>query len=124
MGIGDWGLGIGDWAFIAGTFAKLPPQDELKALVENLARAWSDSTPAAWLANPEAGWWLARSINVATGGDIALPAVAGGNVRNVNWRGIMAGKWINSQRIDGAGNGHWDDDPEKTAFAVLLLNEM
>ena len=36
----------------------------------------------------------------------------------------MAGKWINSQRIDREGNGHWDGDAEKTAFAVLLLNEM
>ena len=36
----------------------------------------------------------------------------------------VAGKWINSQRIDREGNGHWDNDAEKTAFAVLLLNEM
>ena len=55
---------------------------------------------------------------------MSLPADADGRVRKVNWRGIMAGKWINSQRIDGVGNGHWDDDAEKTAFAVLLLNEM
>ncbi len=49
---------------------------------------------------------------------------ADGRVRNANCRDIMAGKWINSQRIDSFGNGHWDGDAEKTAFAVLLLNEM
>ena len=111
-------------AFIAATFVKTPPPAELKPLVENLARTWNDGSPAVWLSNPEAGWWLARAINGATGGNLSLPPDADGNVRNVNWRGIMAGKWINSQRIDSFGNGHWDDDPEKTAFAVLLLNEM
>ncbi len=111
-------------AFIAATFVTPPPPAELKPLVENLARTWNEATPAVWLSNPEAGWWLARAINGATGGDLSLPPDADGRVRNVNWRGIMAGKWINSQRIDGAGNGHWDNDPEKTAFAVLLLNEM
>ena len=111
-------------AFIMNTFVKTPPQSELKPLVENLARAWNDATPAVWLSNPEAGWWLARAINGATGGDLSLPPDADGRVRNVNWRGIMAGKWINSQRIDSFGNGHWDGDAEKTAFAVLLLNEM
>ena len=111
-------------AFIAATFVKTPPQSELKPFVENLARTWNDGSPAVWLSNPEAGWWLARAINGTSGGDLSLPADADGRVRNVNWRGIMAGKWINSQRIDREGNGHWDDDPEKTAFAVLLLNEM
>ena len=111
-------------AFIAATFVKTPPLAELKPLVEKLARTWNEGSPAVWLSNPEAGWWLARAINGATGGDLALPADADGRVRNVNWRGIMAGKWINSQRIDSFGNGHWDGDAEKTAFAVLLLNEM
>ena len=111
-------------AFIAATFVKTPPPAELKPLVEKLARTWNEGSPAVWLSNPEAGWWLARAINGATGGDLSLPADADGRVRNVNWRGIMAGKWINSQRIDSFGNGYWDDDPEKTAFAVLLLNEM
>lgn len=111
-------------AFIAATFVKTPPPAELKPLVENLARTWNERSPAVWLSNPEAGWWLARAINGATGGDLSLPPDADGRVRNVNWRGIMAGKWINSQRIDREGNGHWDGDPEKTAFAVLLLNEM
>ena len=111
-------------AFIAATFVAPPPPAELKSLVEKLARTWNEGSPAVWLSNPEAGWWLARAINGATGGDLSLPSDADGRVRNVNWRGIMAGKWINSQRIDGAGNGHWDNDPEKTAFAVLLLNEM
>ena len=111
-------------AFIANTFVKTPPPAELKPLVENLARTWNEGSPAVWLSNPEAGWWLARAINGATGGDLSLPPDADGRVRNVNWRGIMAGKWINSQRIDREGNGHWDNDPEKTAFAVLLLNEM
>lgn len=111
-------------AFIAATFVKTPPPAELKPLVEKLARTWNEGSPAVWLSNPEAGWWLARAINGATGGDLSLPPDADGRVRNVNWRGIMAGKWINSQRIDSFGNGHWDGDPEKTAFAVLLLNEM
>ena len=111
-------------AFIAATFVTPPPLAELKPLVEKLARTWNEGSPAVWLSNPEAGWWLARAINGATCGDLSLPPDADGRVRNVNWRGIMAGKWINSQRIDGAGNGHWDNDPEKTAFAVLLLNEM
>ena len=111
-------------AFIAATFVKTPPPAELKPLVEKLARTWNEGSPAVWLSNPEAGWWLARAINGATGGDLSLPADADGRVRNVNWRGIMAGKWINSQRIDSFGNGHWDGDAEKTAFAVLLLNEM
>ena len=111
-------------AFIMNTFVKTPPPAELKPLVENLACAWNEATPAVWLSNPEAGWWLARAINGATGGDLSLPPDADGRVRNVNWRGIMAGKWINSQRIDCEGNGHWDGDAEKTAFAVLLLNEM
>ncbi len=111
-------------AFIAATFVTLPPPAELKPLVEKLARIWNEGSPAVWLSNPEAGWWLARAINGATGGDLSLPPDADGRVRNVNWRGIMAGKWINSQRIDSFGNGHWDGDAEKTAFAVLLLNEM
>ena len=111
-------------AFIAATFVKTPPPAELKPLVEKLARTWNEGSPAIWLSNPEAGWWLARAINGATGGNLSLPPDADGNVRNVNWRGIMAGKWINSQRIDLEGNGHWDNDAEKTAFAVLLLNEM
>ena len=111
-------------AFIAATFVTPPPPAELKPLVEKLARTWNEGSPAVWLSNPEAGWWLARAINGATGGDLSLPPDADGRVRKVNWRGIMAGKWINSQRIDGAGNGHWDNDPERTAFAVLLLNEM
>ena len=111
-------------AFIAATVVKTPPQSELKPFVENLARTWNDGSPAVWLSNPEAGWWLARAINGATGGNLSLPPDADGNVRNVNWRGILAGKWINSQRIDHLGNGHWDNDAEKTAFAVLLLNEM
>ena len=111
-------------AFIAATFVATPPPAELKPLVENLARTWNEGSPAVWLSNPEAGWWLARAINGATGGNLSLPPDADGNVRNVNWRGIMAGKWINSQRIDSFGNGHWDGDAEKTAFAVLLLNEM
>ena len=111
-------------AFIAATFVKTPPPAELKPLVEKLARTWNEGSPAVWLSNPEAGWWLARAINGATGGNLSLPPDADGNVRNVNWRGIMAGKWISSQRIDSFGNGHWDGDAEKTAFAVLLLNEM
>ncbi len=111
-------------AFIAATFVAPPPPAELKPLVENLARIWNEGSPAVWLSNPEAGWWLARAINGATGGNLSLPPDADGRVRNVNWRGIMAGKWINSQRIDREGNGHWDNDAEKTAFAVLLLNEM
>ena len=111
-------------AFIAATFVKTPPPAELKPLIEKLARTWNEGTPAVWLSNPEAGWWLARAINGATGGNLSLPPDADGRVRNVNWRGIMAGKWINSQRIDREGNGHWDGDAEKTAFAVLLLNEM
>ena len=127
--LGGWGeLEVGGsptdpaLAFIAATFVTPPP--ELKPLVENLARIWNEGSPAVWLANPEAGWWLARAINGATGGNLSLPPDADGRVRNVNWRGIMAGKWINSQRIDRDGNGHWDGDAEKTAFAVLLLNEM
>ena len=111
-------------AFIAATFVTPPPLAELKPLVEKLARTWNEGSPAVWLSNPEAGWWLARAINGATGGNLSLPPDADGRVRNVNWRGIMAGKWINSQRIDREGNGHWDGDAEKTAFAVLLLNEM
>ena len=111
-------------AFIAATFVTTPPPAELKPLVEKLARTWNEGSPAVWLSNPEAGWWLARAINGATGGNLALQPDADGNVRNVNWRGIMAGKWINSQRIDREGNGPWDGDAEKTAFAVLLLNEM
>ena len=111
-------------AFIAATFVTPPPLAELKPLVEKLARTWNEGSPAVWLSNPEAGWWLARAINGATGGNLSLPPDADGRVRNVNWRGIMAGKWINSQRIDREGNGHWDNDAEKTAFAVLLLNEM
>jgi hypothetical protein len=111
-------------AFIAATFVTPPPSAELKPLVEKLARIWNEGSPAVWLSNPEAGWWLARAINGATGGNLSLPPDADGRVRNVNWRGIMAGKWINSQRIDREGNGHWDGDTEKTAFAVLLLNEM
>ncbi len=111
-------------ALIMPYMVKPLPPAELKPLVEKLAGVWNDATPAVWLANPEAGWWLARAINGATGGDLSLPPDADGRVRNVNWRGIMAGKWINSQRIDREGNGHWDGDPEKTAFAVLLLNEM
>ena len=111
-------------AFIAATFVKTPPPAELKPLVEKLARTWNEGSPAVWLSNPEAGWWLARAINGATGGNLSLPPDADGRVRNVNWRGIMAGRWINSQRIDREGNGHWDNDAERTAFAVLLLNEM
>ncbi len=111
-------------ALIMPYMVKPLPPAELKPLVEKLAGVWNDATPAIWLSNPEAGWWLARAINGATGGDLALPPDADGRVRNVNWRGIMAGKWINSQRIDREGNGHWDGDAEKTAFAVLLLNEM
>ena len=111
-------------AFIAATFVTPPPPAELKPLGEKLARIWNEGSPAVWLSNPEAGWWLARAINGATGGNLSLPPAADGRVRNVNWRGIMAGKWINSQRIDREGNGHWDGDAEKTAFAVLLLNEM
>ena len=111
-------------AFIVATFVKPPPPAELKPLVESLAKVWSDGEPGVWLDNPEAAWWLARSINRATGGNLTLPPDANGNVVDVNWRGIMAGKWINSQRIDDVGNGHWDGDAEKTAFAALLLNEM
>ena len=103
-------------AFIAATFVATPPPAELKPLVEKLARTWNEGSPAVWLSNPEAGWWLARAINGATGGNLALQPDADGNVRN--------DKWINSQRIDSFGNGHWDGDAEKTAFAVLLLNEM
>ena len=111
--------------FISATFTKVPTEKTLRLVAESLAAAWNDGTlDPVWLLNPEAGWWLARAINGATGGNLSLPPDADGRVRNVNWRGIMAGKWINSQRIDGAGNGHWDNDPEKTAFAVLLLNEM
>ena len=127
--LGGWGeLEVGGspndpaLAFIAATFVTPPP--ELKPLVEKLARIWNEGSPAVWLSNPEAGWWLARAINGVTGGNLSLPPDADGRVRNVNWRGIMAGKWINSQRIDREGNGHWDNDAEKTAFAVLLLNEM
>lgn len=111
-------------AFIAATFVMPPPPAELKPLVGNLACAWNEGSPAVWLSNPEAGWWLARAINRATGGNLSLPPDANGNIVDVNWRGIMAGRWINSQRIDGLGNGHWDNDAEKTAFATLLLNEM
>lgn len=101
-----------------------PPSSEVRNFAERLARVWSDGEPGVWLDNPEAAWWLARSINRATGGNLTLPPDANGNVVDVNWRGIMAGKWINSQRIDDIGNGHWDGDAEKTAFAALLLNEM
>ena len=77
-----------------------------------------------WLADPEAGWWLARAINRANNGRLTTPPDKNGFVRDINWRGILAAKWINSQRIDSHGNGHWGEDAEKTAFAVLLLNEM
>ena len=79
---------------------------------------------ALWLADPEAGWWLARAINRANNGRLTTPPDENGFVRDINWRGILAAKWINSQRIDSHGNGHWSEDAEKTAFAVLLLNEM
>ncbi len=110
--------------FIAATFSAIPPARTLQSLVEKLACVWNEGMPAVWTSDPEAGWWLARAINRATGGNLSLPADETGQVRDVNWRGILAGKWINSQRVDSSGNGHWGGDAEKTAFAILLLGEL
>lgn len=110
--------------FVTKTLGRVSPKDNLPRMISQLAVVWHDNPPRDWLRSSEKCWWLARAINRTTGGDLPLPPDKNGVIHTVNWRGIVAGRWISSQRIDNHGNGHWDNDPLKTAFALLLLNEM
>ena len=68
-------------------------------------------------------WWLARILNRQAGGVLTLA-----NGQTLDWRGDLAGYWVNHQRIAPCGGGHWLADTvspvEETAFAILLLREL
>lgn len=74
------------------------------------------------LSDPALAWWFARSVNRVSEGELYI--LHNDDVLGINWRRTLAGRWISSQKSDEYGNGFWDQSVERTAFAVLLLNEL
>lgn len=99
-----------------------PDKKVLKPILGTAARDFLEGKYDIPLSDPAAAWWFARSVNRISEGELFI--IADNKVLGINWRRTLAGRWISSQKSDEYGNGFWDKSVERTAFSVLLLNEL
>lgn len=100
----------------------VPDKKKLNTYMAIAAREFLAGEYNALLSDPATAWWFARSVNRVSEGELYI--LDDENVIGINWRRMLAGRWISSQKSDEYGNGFWDKSIERTAFAVLLLNEL
>lgn len=99
-----------------------PDRGKLAVYLATAAQDFLDGKYDAPLSDPALAWWFARSVNRVSEGELYI--LHDNNVLGINWRRTLAGRWISTQKSDEYGNGFWDNSVERTAFAVLLLNEL